>query len=525
VNSLTFKYLSRLKHNKTNYQFFIFILCLFTGLKAIANDLNLVTNYKSDVFTDKERINRVKATAKHVRSMYQEILEQKNIPGLAYGVVLDGQLIYANGLGLANVEQQISANPQSLFRTASLSKNFTAIAIFQLRDANKLSLDDPVERYLPVMKNVRYFTSDSPKITIRHLLNHRGGLPKDGAWADVKMADTDLQFQQLIDGGISLANVPGTINQYSGLGYALLGKVIEKISGLPFDQYTQQHILKPLEMQRSVWEFSNANPKLLATGYKWRNNQHTPIPFAHHGAFGAIGGLISSVEDFSLFAKLHLDAWPARNGDDNGILKRSSLREMHVPGPITNVSTSGDCLFVRTYRYGLGWQQACDGIPYLYHHGGLPGFSANWTMSPQHGLAIISFSNRGGVFKINEAPFKYILNEAKLIHRQQQVPSLLKKFQQTLYKLLTNQAQPRPMDEIFAENLLPKDNMEMLLKSVKKTVSKTGKIIKTNGVTPINQLTGRFIIEGKLNHIEVIFMLTPESKPLIHQLKVKIIIK
>jgi len=514
-------YLARVKCINVNYQVLICLFLSFLSIEINANELNLEKNYNNDVFIDKERINRVKATAKHIHNMYQEILEQKNIPSLAYGVVLDGQLIYANGLGLANVEQQISANPQSLFRTASLSKNFTAIAIFQLRDANKLSLDDPVERYLPAMKNVRYFTSDSPKITIRHLLNHRGGLPKDGAWADVKLADTDLQFQQLIDVGVSLANVPGTINQYSGLGYALLGKIVEKVSGMPFAQYTQQHILKPLGMQRSVWEYSNANPKQLATGYKWRNNQHYPIPLAHHGAFGAIGGLLSSVEDFSLFAKLHLDAWPARSGDDNGILKRSSLREMHVPGPITNVSTSGDCLFVRTYRYGLGWQQACDGIPYIYHHGGLPGFSANWTMSPQHGLAIISFSNRGGVFKINEAPFKYILNEAKLTHRQQQVPSLLKKFQQTLYKLLTNQAQPRPMDEIFAENLLPKDNMEMLLKSVKKTVSKAGNIIKTYEVTPINQLTGRFIIEGKLNHIEVVFMLTPENKPLIHQLKVK----
>ncbi len=492
-------------------------------MKTIANDLNISSHYISDVFIDKERINRVKATAKHVESMYQEFVEDKNIPGLAYGVVLDGQLIYANGIGLANIEQNISANPQTLFRTASLSKNFTAIAIFQLRDADKLSLDDPISRYLPAMKNVKYLTNDSPKITIRHLLNHRAGLPKDGAWADVKMADTNQQLQKLINAGISLAYVPGTFNQYSGLGYALLGRVVETISEMPFSQYSQQHILQPLGMQRSVWEYSNANSKQLAIGYKQRNNQHKPLPFVHHGSFGAIGGLISSVEDFSLFAKLHLDAWPERNTADNSILKRSSLREMHVPGPITDISTTGACPSVKAYQYGLGWHQTCDGIPYFYHHGGLPGFSANWTMSPQHGLAIISFSNRSGAFRVNDAPFKYIIEKAKLSYRQQHTPTLLTNFQQTLYKILTNKAQQTPMDEIFAENLMTKGNLEMLLTSVKKNIAKAGSIIKIHELTLINQLAGRFIIEGELNNIEVYFMLTPEHMPLIHSLKAKVL--
>ncbi|WP_157826723.1 hypothetical protein [Colwellia sp. 12G3] len=125
-----------------------------------------------------------------------------------------------------------------------------------------------------------------------------------------------------------------------------------------------------------------------------------------------------------------------------------------------------------------------------------------------------------GVFRINEAPFKYIIDQAKLSYRQQQIPPLLTNYQKTLFMLLTDQAQPMPMDEIFAENLLPNDSIDMLLASVKQTVTKAGNIIKVSKITPRNQLTGRFIIEGELSNVEVFFMLTPEKNPLIHKLKI-----
>jgi len=501
-------------------------ICIFIGgASAQVNNIDFREGYKKDVFIDSQRHKSVQATAKHIHAMYQEFAKQNNIPGLAYGVVLDGQLVYANGIGFANKEQQITASSTSLFRVASLSKNFTTIAIFQLRDAKKLSLDEPISKYLPAMKNLKYLTSDSPEITIRHLLNHRSGLPKDGAWADLKLSDTNQQLQQLINAGISLSNVPGTATQYSNLGYALLGKVVEKVSGLPYAEYSQRYILNPLGMKTSVWEFTNADQQNLAMGYKWQDEQHKPLPLEHHGSFGAMGGLISSVEDFVRYAKLHLDSWPSST-PKNKVLKRSSIREMHVPGPIARISTTGTCPFVQTSRYGLGWRQSCDGIAHFFHHGGLPGFSSNWAMSPQYGLAVIGFSNlQSAMYKINHVAFKYIIDEAKLGYRQQQVSADLSRSQQALYELFTQQDQTHTkteaLEKVFAENLILDNKAKHLLEIAQEKIAKAGGIKKMTEITPIDQLSGRFLIEGEVEIIEVLIMLTPEQRPLIHTFKIK----
>jgi len=138
--------------------------------------------YKPAVFTDPDRAEKVRATAAVVGEIFKKFMESRHIPGFVYGVVLDGKLIYSGSFGYANLEQQIPAHSNSLFRIASMSKSFTALAILQLRDAGKLNLDDPASKYLPEMKKLRYLTTDAPEITIRHLLTHGAGFPEDNPW-------------------------------------------------------------------------------------------------------------------------------------------------------------------------------------------------------------------------------------------------------------------------------------------------------------------------------------------------------
>lgn len=110
----------------------------------------------------------------------------RNLPGMSVGVVYDSQLIWARGFGYADVEQKIPATPATIYRMASVTKTFTATAIMQLRDAGKLSLDDPVVKHLPWFKIKSWF-NDAPAITIRHLLTHTSGLPSEAAypyWTD-----------------------------------------------------------------------------------------------------------------------------------------------------------------------------------------------------------------------------------------------------------------------------------------------------------------------------------------------------
>ena len=117
--------------------------------------------------------------------MYREAAEKRHFPGVAFGIVVDGKLVYSGGMGFTNVAKKIPATPKSLFRIASMSKSITSMAILKLRDEGKLRLDDPAETYIPELKNHKYLTADAPKITVRNLLTHSAGFPEDNPGATV----------------------------------------------------------------------------------------------------------------------------------------------------------------------------------------------------------------------------------------------------------------------------------------------------------------------------------------------------
>ena len=110
------------------------------------------------------------------------------MPGYAYGVIIDGRLAREGFGGVRDLASNTPVDADTVFRIASMTKSFTAIAVLRLRDDGKLSLDDPAERYIPELASLRYPTADSPKITIRHLLNHAEGFPEDNPWGDQQLA-------------------------------------------------------------------------------------------------------------------------------------------------------------------------------------------------------------------------------------------------------------------------------------------------------------------------------------------------
>jgi CubicO group peptidase (beta-lactamase class C family) len=106
--------------------------------------------------------------------------------------------------------------------------------------------------------------------------------------------------------------VPGVSYEYSNLGFALLGKIITNVSGKPYQQYINENILKPLGMKNTYWEYTKIPAEKLALGYRWQNNQWVIEPLLQDGSYGAMGGLITTIEDFTKYMDLHLSAWPAR---------------------------------------------------------------------------------------------------------------------------------------------------------------------------------------------------------------------
>jgi CubicO group peptidase (beta-lactamase class C family) len=499
------------------------------GLQSVPAD---PLAYKPTVFTASDRAERVRATAPAVEAIFKNFIESRHTPGFVYGVVLDGELIYSGSFGYANLEQKIPAHTSSLFRIASMSKSFTALAILQLRDAGKLNLDDPASKYLPEMKKLKTLTTDAPEITIRHLLTHGAGFPEDNPWGDRQLADSDDELGQFIGNGVSFSNVPGVAYEYSNLGFALLGQIVQKVSGMEFQQYTAANIFKPLGMNATVWEYENAPEKNLALGYNWIDSSHVNIPLEHHGSFGAMGGLITSIEDFTKYVALHLSAWPPRSGEDAGPLKRSSLREMHHPWRFDALLANyrypngRECPAASAYAYGLRWFRDCDGKVYLGHSGGLPGFGSNWTMMPDYGLAVMSFDNitYGGAATANVAVLDTIVTLAKLEPRALPVSDVLEQRKNELVKILPDW-KGAESSGLFAENFFMDNRMKDLVKRTRELYEEAGKIKDAGRMTPLNQLRGTFILEGEKKNLHVFFTLTPEKTPLIQQVRMRAVEK
>ena len=175
-------------------------------------------------------------------------------------------------------------------------------------------------------------------------------------------------------------------------------------------------------MTNTIWEYDEAPSELLALGYDWEDNEYFEEELLHDGAFGAMGGLISSIEDFSKYVSYHLQAWPARSDSEYGPLRRSSLREMQHPWNFIELKTYSHrpCSVTSAYCYGLVWCKTSDGIISVNHTGGLPGFGCNWMMLPEHGLGLICFANKtyANIAHINTLIMDKIVTLADLKARQ-----------------------------------------------------------------------------------------------------------
>ena len=164
-------------------------------------------------------------------------------------------------------------------------------------------------------------TADAPVITVRNLLTHSAGFPEDNPWGDRQLADTDEDLMAMIKKGISFSNDPSVAYEYSNMGFAMLGYIIKKVSGIPYSEYIAKNIWKPLGMTQAEWEFSKVPATQLAHGYRWINDNWREETLLHDGIYGAMGGMITSIESFSKYVALHQAAWPVRNEVETGPVK------------------------------------------------------------------------------------------------------------------------------------------------------------------------------------------------------------
>src|SRR5687767_4807988 len=235
-----------------------FFINVFISLATADGQTN--QTYQPTNFIDTARMKKITGSFPVIDIIVKDYAESNHLPGVAYGLVVDGKLVYKNNIGYTDIARKIPVTSSSLFRIASMSKSFACMAILKLRDEGKLNLDDPAYLYIPDLKNLKYPTTDAPHITIRHLMTHGAGFPEDNPWGDRQLADTDKDLIDFIGKQISFSNPPGIAYEYSNLGFALQGKIITKVSGMRYQEYIKENILEPLGMKTSTYEYSDVAP-------------------------------------------------------------------------------------------------------------------------------------------------------------------------------------------------------------------------------------------------------------------------
>lgn len=297
------------------------------------------------------------------------------VPGASMLVVRDGKPLLARAYGFANLEERVRATTATNYRLASVTKQFTATAILLLAQDGKLSLDDPLRRWLPTLPAV------ADAMTIRQLLSHQSGLIdyEDAIPADMTAQLHDIDVLRILESQDSTYFPPGAGYRYSNSGYALLALIVGKASGTNLATFLEERIFLPLGMNRTVaFEEGVSSVPDRAFGYSALGNSWTRTDQSQTSAVLGDGGIYSSIDD--------LAKWDAALYDDRLLTTRSRTLAFT---PITETDDPA-------VQYGMGWRitQEKAGGTTLWHSGETIGFRNVIVRYPEQRLTVVLLTNR-----------------------------------------------------------------------------------------------------------------------------------
>lgn len=479
-------------------------------------------------FADPNRLAKLSAAFPEVDRLMRGFAERSRVPGIAYGIIVDGRVVHVGTSGLRDVASRAPIDTGTVFRIASMTKSFTALAILQLRDAGRLSLDDAAERYVPELAGLPYPTSDAPKITIRHLLSHSAGFPEDNPWGDQQLAATDAEMAAMMRAGIPFSNSPGLAYEYSNYGFAILGRIVANVSGMPYARYVSQRILEPLGMTVTTLEAATVPAQRLAHGYRRQDDQWLEEKQLPDGAFGAMGGMLTSISDLGRWVGFMLDAWPPRDGAETGPVRRSSVREMQQVARFIGASAARDTstrtmtLNAGGYGYGLRVAQTCLFRTSVSHTGGLPGFGSLMRWLPEHGVGIVALGNLTYTSWSGpaEQALQILARSGGLVPRAAQPAPVLVEKREQVSRLVTRWNDALA-DSIAAMNLFldePKDRRRIATERVRQ---QAGDDCRNEGPFQVeNALRGRWRMRCRTGDLRVSITLAPTEPAKVQFLEV-----
>ena len=294
-------------------------------------------------------------------------MQKQHVPGVSVAVIKDGKIIKVEGYGLSNVELNVPARPDTVYKIGSVSKQFIASGIMLLIQEGKISLDDNISKFLEG-------TPDTWKaITVRHLLTHTSGIVREAPGFDPLKIQNDADVIKTAY-PLPLRFAPGEKWEYCNVGYFTLAEIIYKVTGKPWSDYLGERLFMPLEMNATRTTTVTDLVQSRASGYVWRNGklQNAEVYFALRPS----GAFLSTVLD--------LAKWDAALYADR-VLKQSVRDQMWTPVKLNDG---------KSHPYGFGWELDTVGGHKLVRHGGsLPGFRAGLLRFVDDKLTVVVLTN------------------------------------------------------------------------------------------------------------------------------------
>ncbi len=324
-----------------------------------------------------------------MKARVREILNRWPAVGLAVGVVRYGSLEFFFGHGVADIASNTPVTEDTVFRIASITKTFTAIAVMQLWEQGSVDLDAPANDYLRAYRLIPAKASFRPA-TVRHLLTHTAGIPEELHASDAFRSDFGESFKlgqplptlaEYYRGGLRLAAEPGTRFIYTDHGFATLGQIVEDVSGKPFDCYLREHIFEPLGMADTDLLRSELVKSRLATGYNLRSNGAKAVTDREWVTAGA-SSIYSTPRDMARYVAALLGGGANEHGS---VLKPATLASIFEPHYRPDPRVPG---------IGLAFSRFIIGGHLAVEHGGiLPGFNSQIFAAPDDGVGVMAFTN------------------------------------------------------------------------------------------------------------------------------------
>lgn len=376
--------------------------------------------------------------------------------GVAFALVIDGEIVLVKAKGLADLENKRVATPDTIFRIASVTKTFTATSVMMLRDEGKLQLGDPLSVHLPEL-DVAYPHRDNAPIRVENMLTHSAGLMRSGPYAELTRPSTEADLIEAMK--LPLTSDPALGHKYSNLGFGLLGLVVTRKSKMPYRDFVRSRLLEPLGMTSSGFDLTKLPPDKLAVGYRHDGAGLSPLPMTANGAGESAGGLYASARDMAAWIRMNLAAWPPRNDAEDLPVRRSTLREMHLPHlpfAIGSAAITGQSSRANTKSVGLAWEvlRGCYFERLVGHDGDLDGFHARLRFDADRnvGFVLLGNSDAGDMTGVAERMLDTIATEDLLAARRREpAPDLIERTKEAVKRIGSGAWTSDDHDAMFAE--------------------------------------------------------------------------